>query len=147
MGFDAAEVVRPLDWTFVKYDAGEGTVPEPSDKDIEQLFRDLSKVSKGIMDKAGIGQMASDAAPEQVMQALADLESDVGITVMVNGFTKAFAKLCKGQPSATQLNKLPMRVRMAFFVWLANELRPEVAGAGSMNQLSANGLTGIGTRA
>lgn len=142
-GFNAAEVVEPLEWDFTKYDAGKGTVPEPSDKDIETLFRDLTKVSKDVMEKAGVGKLTG--TPEQVMAAIAELDdSAIGITQMISGFTKAFAKLCKNQPTAIQLNKLPLRVRMAFYVWLADELRPEVGGGVSMPPL--NGLR-IGQRA
>jgi hypothetical protein len=148
VGFDAATVVAPLDWDFTKYDAGKGTVPEPSDKDIETLFKDLSKVSREVMQVAGLNQVAEDATPDEIMQAMADMDGELGISKLVAGFTKAFAKLCKNQPTALQLNKLPMRVRMHFYMWLAGELRPEAGGAGSMPQLlPTNGLSRIGTRA
>jgi hypothetical protein len=147
VGFDAGTVVAPLDWNFEKYNAGSGTVPEPSDKDIETLFKDLTKVSREVMAIAGINQVADDAAPEAIMQAMADMDGEIGISKLVSGFTKAFAKLCKNQPTVIQLNKLPMRVRMHFYMWLAGELRPEAGGAVSMPQLPANGLSRIGTRA
>lgn len=148
MGFDAGTVVAPLDWNFEKYNAGKGTVPEPSDKDIDKLFKDLSKVSQQILVAAGITD-AVNASPGAVMQTLAETSGDLGVEKIVTGFTKAFATLCKGQPTAIQLNKLPMRVRMKFYMWLADELRPETGGAGSMPrlQLPENGLSRIGTRA
>lgn len=149
MGFNAGEVVKPLDWDFTAFEAGKGTVPEPSDRDIERLFQDLSKVSREVMGIAGLGEAAENADPERVMQAMADMPEELGISKLVAGFTKAFAKLCKDQPTAIQLNKLPMRVRMRFYMWLAEELRPEAVGAGSMPplQLPTNGLRGIETRA
>jgi hypothetical protein len=142
VGFNAAEVVAPLEWDFTKFDAGQGTVPEPSDKAIDTLFKDLAAVSRRIIEKAGLADIGSPD-PEKVMQALADMPAEgFGITEMVNGFTKAFAKLCQNQPSAIQLNKLPLRIRMRFYMWLASELRPEAGGVGSINQL--NGMSRIG---
>jgi hypothetical protein len=142
MGFDAAIVVQPLDWDFSAFGGGKGVVPEPSDKAIDTLFKDLAKVTQEMLSKAGVTELAQDASAEQVMQSLSDLPDGLGIEKMVSGFTKAFAKMCQNQPSAIQLNKLPMRVRMRFYIWLIQEIRPEADGVGSINQL--NGMPRIG---
>jgi hypothetical protein len=139
VGFDAATVVKPLDWDFTKFGAGKGTVPEPDDKQIDQLFKDLAKVSSELVERSGL---SAEVAPEQVLSALSDMPEGIGISKMVSGFTKAFAKLCQGQPTVLQLNKLPLRVRLAFYAWLMSELRPEVGGGVSMSQL--NGMPRIG---
>jgi hypothetical protein len=136
-GFDAGTVVKPLKWTFVAIthdEADQGIVPEPTDEAIEQMFKDVAGLSRELMKKAGLGD--GEATPEQLMIALADLPEDaeIGITDMLKGMTRIFAKLCRNQPNATQLNKLPMRIRMRFFVWLAGELRPEDFGAATMNR-------------
>lgn len=145
MGFDAGAVLKPLDWNFERYGGGSGVVPEPSDKAMETLFKDLGKVSRDLLEKAGLTQLSEDADPVTIMKVLSNMEESVGLVQMINGYTKAFAKLCQNQPSAIQLNKLPMRGRMLFYTWLVTELRPEVGGAVSMPHL--NGIPGIGTRA
>jgi hypothetical protein len=145
VGFDAGVVLKELDWDFTRYGGGKGVVPEPSDKAMETLFKDLAKVSKDLLDKAGIANLTEDADPGTIMQVLSNMEDSIGLAEMINGYTKAFAKLCQNQPSAIQLNKLPMRGRMLFYKWLMDELRPEVGGAVSMPRL--NGIPAIGTRA
>lgn len=145
MGFDAGAVLKELDWNFEKYGGGKGVVPEPSDKAMEALFRDLAKVSKELLAKSGLTDLSEDADPATIMKVLSNMEESVGLGQMINGYTKAFAKLCQGQPTTIQLNKLPMRGRMLFYAWLMKELRPEVGGAVSMPQL--NGIPGIGMRA
>lgn len=133
MGFDAATVVEPLDWDFTKFDAGQGIVPEPADRAIDQFFKDLTAAQKKIMEKAGL-PWGKDVTPERLLVAIADLpeESTVGIADYMAELNKVFAKLCKQQPSAAQLAKLPLRIRLRFFVWLVRELRPEDFGAASM---------------
>lgn len=142
MGFDAGKVLKPLDWDFSTYGGGKGVVPEPSDKALEKLFKDLGKVSKELLEKSGITNLSAEADPATIMLALSNMDESVGLGVMINGYTKAFATVCQNQPSAIQMNKLPMRGRMLFFKWLVDELRPEAGGAASMPQL--NGMSRIG---
>jgi hypothetical protein len=135
-GFDAGAVVEPLDWDFTKITKDpkdKGTVPEPTDRQIEAMFKDVAKLAKELSAKAGLN--SGEATPEQLMIAMADLPDDVeiGFSDMLDGMSKIFGKLCKNQPSKTQLDKLPMRIRMRFFIWLAQELRPENFGSASMN--------------
>jgi len=139
MGFDAGTIVEPLDWDFTRFDAGKGTIPEPSDKAIDTLFKDLSGMSKNVLEQVGITD--SDTSPEELLIALADLPEDatIGIADVMKQMAKIFAKLCKNQPSEAQLLKLPLRIRMRFFVWLAGELRPEDFGAATTNRAPGNG--------
>jgi len=139
MGFDAGAVVEPLDWDFTKFDAGKGTIPEPTDAQIDRLFKDIAGMSKEIMSKAGLPE--GEATPEELLAALANLPDDVdfGIGDMMKTMSKIFAKLCTNQPTQAQLMKLPLRIRMRFFVWLAGELRPEDFGPASTSPARGNG--------
>src|ERR1700733_12864244 len=135
MGFNAAAVVEPLDWDFSGVNGmlptDKGTIPEPTDADIEKLFQDVAALSNKLLKDAGLEQ--KEATPEELIIALADLPegSEVGIRDVLKGMSQLFADLCKNQPNLDQLTRLPMRIRMRFFVWLAKELRPEDFGAAS----------------
>jgi hypothetical protein len=141
MGFDAGTVVEPLDWDFTAFNAGQGTIPEPTDKAIDTMFKDLAKITRTLGEAAGLA--AADVAPGQMVALMANLpeDADLGISDLMSEMSKVFAKLCSNSPSATQLNKLPMRIRMRFFVWLAGELRPEDFGGASMTAPQMNGRT------
>lgn len=137
MGFDASKVVAPLDWDFTAFEGGKGVIPEPTDKQIDTFFQDLIKMSKTLMEKAGI-ENAGEVSPEELLLTMADMPEGtpgVGVMAMLDEMAKIFAKLCQNKPSATQIKKLPMRIRMRFFVWLATELRPEDFGAASKPNL------------
>lgn len=137
MGFDASKVIEPLDWNFEKYDAGSGTVPEPSEKDVEKLFRDIAAATSKLTERFG-----EDVSVDDLLVQLSDLPEgeSLGFAAMIEALTKAFAGLCKGQPSKAQLNRLPMRVKLAFFAWLTRELRPEAPNSASPNPGPASGV-------
>ena len=125
-GFDASTVCEGLDWDFSKFDGGKGTIPEPSDRAIAAFFKEMSALTKKLIEKAEIPDAPS---AEDVLRALADIPESELFMEMVSGTAKSYAKLCSNQPTVTQLNKLPMRVRFRFYAWLMTELRPEAAGA------------------
>ena len=141
MGFTAG-LIEPLDWDFTKFKAGQGVIPEPDDEAIDTLFDDLTATTRNLMRQAA--SLPEDATPEEVMLALSSMPETAGIGYkdMVSGMTKAFAKVTQGHPSEAQMNKLPMRERLAFFSWLAGELRPEASGAGTRSQVPAAGRPG-----
>ena len=128
-GFDAGTVVEPLDWDFTAFNAGKGTVPEPSDERLSTFIRDVMKAQTSETTAlAGLTDAGED--PEKMLAAIAELPEDV-----LPGVTKAmiapYAALCDGSPTEEQLTKLPPRVRVAFFSWLAGELRPEASAGDS----------------
>jgi hypothetical protein len=137
MGFDAGTVVDPLDWTFVaitKDTADQGTIKEPTDKMIDDLFQGIRTLVRELGEQVGMAKGA--LTPEQAMEGLADLpdgsEKDFGIDTYLEEVNELFATACSGSPSAAQLAKLPMRIRMPFFAWLLKELRPNNFGGVSM---------------
>src|SRR5450755_895865 len=128
-GFDAGTVVEPLDWNFDAFGGGRGTVPEPSDERLSTFIRDVMKAQTSETTAlAGLTDAGED--PEEMLAAIAELPEDV-----LPGVTKAmiapYAALCDGSPTEEQLTKLPPRVRVAFFSWLAGELRPEASAGDS----------------
>jgi hypothetical protein len=148
MGFDAANVVEPLDWDFTKFGDKDdkGTVPEPTDRAIETFFKDVAKATKEVLKDLGMPEreIGSDAdAASRMIETIAEISPDTPITTkMFDALFRATARLCSNQPSLTQLKKLPLRVRIAFVTWLMGELNPEPVGAASRNLGVAPGLNG-----
>jgi hypothetical protein len=135
MGFDAASVVEPLDWTFVKITndpADQGTITEPDDRMIDSLFKGLATLNKELQAKL---QTAITVTPETAMEVVSKMpdgsESDFGVESYLEELNHLFAAVCSGSPSAAQLARLPLRFRMPFFTWLMGELRPNNFGGAS----------------
>lgn len=144
MGFDAGTIVEPLNWTFVKVtkdEADQGTIAEPSDKAIKKLFRELAKLNTELVTNLGLDPKV--ATVPQVLQALGDIPDDateeLSLDTHLRKLTELFAELCSGSPSVEQLEKLPLRIRIPFFNWLREELRPNVFGNVTPNPGQANG--------
>ena len=130
MGFNAADVIPELDWNFEKYGQGKGTVPEPSDKMIEEALRAMAEASAALYKKLGLERPA-EMTEEKINEVLAAFPEDfeaIAFADLTVKMIKIFAKLCGNQPSATQLKAIPFRARQAFFLWLMKELRPEAGG-------------------
>lgn len=132
-GFDAGTVVEPLDWDFTAFGAGKGTVPEPSDARLGKFIRDVMAAQTA--ETTALAPLTDAAGdPEKVLAAIAKLPEDAligGAEAMI----KPYAELCDGSPTEAQMAKLPPRVRVAFFGWLAGELRPEASAGDSQPAL------------
>lgn len=140
--FDAGNVVEAMDWDFTKYKAGRGTVPEPSDVEIERFLRKYRVLVTSVMQAAGTEIVVRD---NQTIELKSDGVTSTPILTLVEA-TKAMAEIdlesvessasykvseamldlvvtiTKGKPSKQQLQKLPNRVRGAFFGWLIGQL-------------------------
>jgi len=128
-GFDAGAVVEPLDWDFTAFKAGKGTVPEPSDAQLGKFIRDVMAAQQ--TESASLAPLTEAGDdPEAMLAAIAALPEDV-LPGATKAMIKPYAELCAGHPSEEQLGKLPPRVRVAFFAWLAGELRPEASAGDS----------------
>ena len=129
-GFDAGALVEPLNYNFAPFCPEiSGTIPEPTDKQIETF---LAKI-KTIMETAnkGIGGL-SDDDPDAFLEALSSMDPKV-VTGTIRDMARAYAELCSRNPSFEDLMKAPMRVRILFFRWVQQEVfSPEVrTGAGT----------------
>jgi len=75
MGFNAADVIPELDWNFEKYGQGKGTVPEPSDKMIEEALRAMAEASAALYKKLGLERPA-EMTEEKINEVLAAFPED-----------------------------------------------------------------------
>jgi hypothetical protein len=134
--FDAASIVEPLDFKFEAFVPGcNGTIKEPTDKQIAQFWADLRKLIADTRRHAEeTGKALADASgDEDATEAIAGLD-DVGAAVELHRrMAEIHSALCSGSPSEAELLRLPMRIRTPFYGWLQQEvMNPEaVAGGGN----------------
>lgn len=124
-GFDAATAVEAMDWNFEKFGGGSGVVPEPSTKEM----KDFQKQFARIMRDAGALEMSDEDAAkldEAEFEALQEQVDEIG-----DRLDATIARLCKDQPSAEQVKKLPFRVKTAFSKWLMEQFSPEGGPSGT----------------
>lgn len=141
-GFDAGNVVEAMDWDFTKYKAGKGTVPEPSDVELERFLRKYRVLVTSVMQAAGVEIIVRDnemieLKPDGVTRTQAltmpeaiklmgeiDLEKveESSSYKISDAMLDLVVTITKGKPSKQQLLKLPNRIRGAFFGWLIGQL-------------------------
>lgn len=142
-GFDAASAVAPMDWDFSKFGGGSGTVPEPSDVEIERFMRKYQILTTQVLRSANVRtnkqvdelleQWAEEDDPDNPRQVFSVQQSiEIMKQVDLSGAEVApeiseamlglILTITKGSPSREQLLVLPNRVRGAFYGWLIGEL-------------------------
>jgi hypothetical protein len=129
-GFDAGALVEPLDYNFKPFCPEiSGTIPEPTDKQIEAFLAKIKTIMEGANKE--IGSLSADD-PEAFLEALTSLDPKM-VTGTIRNMARAYADLCSNHPSFEDLMKVPMRVRILFFRWVQQEVfSPEVkTGAGT----------------
>lgn len=133
MGFEAAGVVKPLDYDFNPYVDDKGTIPEPTDVAISKYMKGLQAVMKeitGKVDIAGLEDAAND--PGKFLAAIESVDADL-VMKQLGKMSRLYADLCSGTPSMESLDALPRRVRLKFFQWLSQEVMSPEAETGAGN--------------
>src|SRR5512138_245128 len=140
MGFDAASAVESLDWDFTAFNAGKGTSPEPSTREIEQFFKKSHSLAEAII-RSGKNRTEDDSefpedlTFEQAWDLIAkrlDAPRGEDAESLARKMSELVAETTHNCPSADQLMKLPHRVRSSFFGWFTGQmLDPESAAAGT----------------
>lgn len=127
MGFDAADIVEPLDYNFdtlarrypglyPALDGVSGTVPEPSDEMVQRFQRDFAGATADLIPE---GVDTNDrAALARVMRDMDDAVYKKSEDALLD----ALAALTRGQPTREQMGALPYRMKREFIKWLTNEL-------------------------
>lgn len=140
-GFDANEVVNPLDWTFEPFVPGaKGRITEPSDAQIDAFTEGMQQLFKGLrqnfstedLTAMGQGQITDPAK----MLELLDKMSEVKAGAVSSDAAALYSRLCSGHPTKTEIMKLPRRIRNIFFEWVSNEVvNPEAGTAAGLAQV------------
>lgn len=133
-GFEASGVVEPLDYDFNPYLDVKGTIPEPTDKQIETFLVAMKDLYvKAQKEQPDLGELTSQA---DILEALDKVDPTTQIKLL-GDMAAIYGRLCSGTPSATQISKLPVRVRTIFFAWVQGEvMSPEAATGGGTAQVT-----------
>lgn len=118
MGFDAASFREPMDFDFTPWGGPQGTIPEPSTKDIQRYFDGLSRIKSPALPARGDGMSDDEYAEER---ARFDEETDAAN----QRAAELLADLTQQTVTADQYMGLPARVKQSFSKWLMGELSPE----------------------
>ncbi|HEY2638955.1 MAG TPA: hypothetical protein VGI66_03600 [Streptosporangiaceae bacterium] len=127
-GFDAGTVVSPLDFNFEPYTKVKGRIPEPSDDQISEFMEAVKKIMVEAQKEMNFEVDVNDTAA--VMAAVEKFDGG-SLTKMSHQMSEAYGNLCSGRPSAKQLLEVPLRVRLAFYAWIQNEVVSPEAGPGA----------------
>lgn len=138
-GFDAGNVVEPMDWDFTKFGGGKGTIPEPSDVEMERFLRKYRTLMGAVRDEAlaSVEQAEQEAKAEAegarrgvTLEEARQLMAEIDLTDEGSEFARRVSEqmldivvgITKGSPSREQISALPNRIRGAFFGWLVGQL-------------------------
>lgn len=121
-GFDAGNVVAPLDWDFTAFGGGRGRVPEPTDGQIRAFRRALLDLARTLAPGADV------ATAHDAVQTVAAADADA-LERVEDQWEAAVVDLCQGSPSREDLARLPARVKAAFFGWVTGELVTDPTGS------------------
>lgn len=148
MGFNAVEVIEPLDWDFTGFKPGgeqrwprwprelynaKGTITEPSDEMIGDFMDGMKKLTTEAQKEfEGLAELGDNPTPEEMVEALASL-SGKDVVAFHGKMATLHAGLCSGSPSEKQILLLPMRARALFYGWLMSEVVSPEAGTGAGN--------------
>lgn len=110
--FDAATAVDPMEFDLSKYGGPTGTIPEPTNGQIEAFFSAMQSASAKIGIKPG---------QQLTAEAMAEIPEDLAQTLMA-GMLDALVGVGGGSFTAEHVQALPFRVQAAFMTWVAGEL-------------------------
>jgi hypothetical protein len=113
--FVLADELDEINYDFRPYVDASGTVPEPSDKQIEKfrevllsIFEPILSKNGGSFDKANIAEAVSQLSEEEMKESAKAQDK----------LLHAIASLCSNQPSFAEIKKLPWRGQRKFMGWV-----------------------------
>jgi hypothetical protein len=135
-GFDAGNVVEPLDYSLRPHVDKAGTIREPNDRQIadylagyQQMIRDYRGQLPDELVAGGNPDIGAvlDAATELDTELVLKLNAEVAALV---------AALCSNDPSKDDILGLPPRIRGMFCAWVQKEvMSPEAVPGGGKAQV------------
>ena len=133
-GFDAGNVVEPLDYTLKPHVDKSGTVKEPTDQQIAAYLAGVQKLVRDFRGKLPDAMIAGGGDVGAMLTAVEDMDPEVAVKFNEELAALA-AALCSGEPSQEDILAVPPRIRGKFMVWLQGEvMNPEAAAGGGSGQ-------------
>lgn len=155
-GFKADEAVEKLEWDFTRYNGGRGVSGEPSHEALVRFQRKYGAFVEALRRYGQAIQLREqkrlDAMSEEERRAelerlaassFEDLRAEAweqGMALLpdeeragrVREMTEMVAEVFENNPSVEQIEKLPGRVRAAYFGWVVGQLiNPESGAVGT----------------
>lgn len=122
-GFNAGSSIEPLHYDFTTVEGGEGkgTIPEPSQEQIEAFVSNFQALVSDLQSRTN-----GEASGEDVDEAMSHIRE------LRKHSTQYVSELCSGTPSIEEIESLPPRLQTAFTKWVRQEITdPNVRGGGT----------------
>lgn len=129
--FDASKAVEPLEFDFKPYHEAKGTVPEPTDDQVAQFYGDLGQqFRKALGEERTEGLDMTD--PMDVGKLFQSLDGD-DHKAMYDVLLELHSAVCSNEPGREAVEKLPFRLRRAWYGMVQGWLRPEASRSATDN--------------
>ena len=127
--FDAATAVDPMVYDLTKYGGPQGTIPEPSQGQIETFFKNLKEVNlfvgRTVSEAQKLAKQADESGDTQTLEEFVDTIPEEKIKEYQDQFAGWVHDVTSGTLDVAMLQGLPARIFSAFFRWLSTELSPK----------------------
>lgn len=126
-GFVSGVEVEAMTYDFTAHGGPRGTIPEPSQEQVEVFFEHVGDTSQFVTDIERKAKKVDDDDDEAFDKFIEELPRDK-IKEFQNAFAVWIAEVCSDSPNEEQVRALPYRVFGAFLAFLARELGPKDNG-------------------
>jgi hypothetical protein len=123
-GFNSGVAVEAMTYDFTAHGGSSGTIPEPSQGQVETFFERIESVGKLIRGLEKDAKKIDDDDDEAIDEFLDNLPRDK-IKEVQDEMSVWISELCSGNPSTEAVRALPYRVFGAFTAWLSGEVGPK----------------------
>ena len=122
--FNAKDAVEPLTYDFRPHADVSGEVPEPTDDQVAEFYGDLAnQLTRALPEKVD-GVDVTD--PYELSKVLITLDGD-DHRKLYDALLDLHAAVCGNSPSREDVEKLPYRLRRAWYGMVQGWLRPEAS--------------------
>jgi len=126
--FDAGTAVESMDFDFTAYGGSKGTIPEPTNEQVEQFLQFVGKSANRIREMATVAEQAEmQGLSDDEILALGNQDEEIA-REMTAGLYEAIVAVCSGIFTVEEVKRLPFRIQNALAAWIARELNPESNG-------------------
>jgi hypothetical protein len=140
--FSAESVVEPLDYSLRPHVNKNGTIKEPTDKQIAEYLAALKKLMKDFRGQLPDAMVAGSTDVGAMLDAVDDLDAEIAVKLNEQ-MAQIASDLCSGDPSKDDILAIPPRIRAMFLAWLQREvMSPEAAPGGGSSATKLRAVAG-----
>jgi hypothetical protein len=123
-GFNSGTAVEAMTYDFTAHGGPKGTIPEPSQEQIEVFFKHIEDTAKFVREIENQAKKVDDDDDEAVEDFIENIPRDK-VKQYQNEMSVWISDVCSGAPTVEEVRALPYRVFGAFTAWLAGEIGPK----------------------